>query len=301
MITKLEQLIGAVQQRQKRTRLVVAYAQDKHSMEAAVAAQRLGIIDPILVGNRIQINQIAEEIGADLSSFIIQEEKDDVSSVARAVQMIHNGEADVLMKGLVSTDKYMKGILNKENGLVPPKATLSHIAVLEIPAYDKLLLVTDVAILVQPSLNQKITQVTYLRNVAHSFGIEMPKIAILSATEQVLHNIPSCYDAAIIATMGRRNQIPGCIIDGPLALDVAINKESVRIKHLDSPVGGEADGLVFPTLESANIFFKGATNFMGAKIAGMVYGAKVPCVLTSRGDTPESKLYSIALAALTAK
>ncbi len=300
MITKLEQLIGEVQKKGKR-RVVVAYAQDKHTMEAVVGAYKHGIIDPILVGNRGEINTIASEIGADLSNFIIQEEQSDVASVSRAIQMIHAGEADVLMKGLVPTDKYMKGILNKENGLVPPKATLSHVCVLDIPTYDKLLLISDVAIIVQPTLSQKIEQTAYLRDVAHTMGIETPRIAILSATEQVLHNIPSCYDGAVISTMNRRNQITGCIVDGPLALDVAVDKESVRIKKLDSPVEGYADCLIFPSLESGNIFFKATTKLMNAKLAGIVVGAKVPCVLTSRGDSEESKLYSIALGALSSR
>ncbi len=300
MITKLEQLIGEVQKRGRR-RVVAAYAQDKHTMQAIAAAYKHGIIEPILVGNRAEINTIADEIGVDLADFIIQEEQSDVASVARSVQMIHAGEADFLMKGLVSSDRYMKGILNKESGLVPPKATLSHVCLLEIPVYDKLLLISDVAVIVQPTLNQKIEQISYLRDISHTLGIENPRIAVLSATEQVLHNIPSCYDGAILATMGRRNQITGCTIDGPLALDVAVDRESVQIKKLDSPVGGYADCLLFPSLESGNIFFKAATKLMSAKLAGIVVGAKVPCVLTSRGDSEESKLYSIALGALSSR
>ncbi len=300
MITKLDQLIEAVQKKGKK-RIVVAYAEDAHTLQAVSAAQKLGIVDPILVGNRANINNIAQELGIDLTDFIIQEEQTDIASVTRAVQMIHHGEADILMKGLVSTDKYMRAILNKESGLVPPKATLSHVSVLEAPNYDKLLIITDVAVIVQPTLAQKVQQTCYVRDVAHALGIETPKIAILSATEQMLPNIPSCYDAAIVATMASRGQITGCIVDGPLALDVAIDKETVRIKKLISPVDGEADCLVFPSLESGNIFFKASTKLMRAKLASMVVGAKAPCVLTSRGDSEESKLYSIALAAITAK
>lgn len=300
MITKLDQLIPAVQQRGKK-RLVVAYAEDAHTLQAVAAAHALGIIDPILVGNRTIINKVAEEEGINLSNFIIQEEQSDVACVARAVQMIHHGEADVLMKGLVSTDKYMRGILNKENGLVPPKATLSHVSVMEIPTYHKLLVMTDVAVIVNPDLQQKIAMTTYVRNIAHSLGVKTPKIALLSATEQMLHHIPSCYDAAIIAKMWERGQIPDCIIDGPLAFDVAIDPESVEIKRLASPVAGDADCLIFPMLEAGNIMFKAATKLMHARMAGMVVGAKVPCVLTSRGDSEESKLFSIALAALSAK
>lgn len=300
MITKLEQLIPAVQQRGKR-RIVAAYAEDAHTLQAIDNAMRLGLVDAILIGNRANINRTAAEEGIDLANFIIQEEQSDTACVARAVQMIHHGEADILMKGLVSTDKYMRGILNKDGGLVPPKATLSHVCVLEIPTYHKLLMITDVAVLVSPDMQQKIALTYYVRDVAQSLGIETPKIALLSATEQMLHHIPSCYDAAIIAKMWERGQITGCVVDGPLSLDVAIDADAVRIKGLNSPVGGDADCLIFPSLEAGNIFFKGTTKLMNAKMAGMVVGAKVPCVLTSRGDSEESKLYSIALAALAAK
>ncbi len=300
MITKLDEIIEAVQKKGK-SRIAVALAEDAHTLEAVAEAQQLGIVDPILIGNRANINRTAQEIGVDLTNFIIQEEQSDVACVARAVQMIHHNEADVLMKGLVSTDKYMRGILNKENGLVPPKATLSHVSVLEVPSYHKLLIISDVAVLVNPTLSQKVEQTIYVRDVAHAMGNKNPKIAILSATEQMLPNIPSCYDAAIITAMNSRGQIPNCIVDGPLALDVAINKEAVALKKLNSPLDGDADCLIFPSLDSGNIFFKALTKFVNAKLAGIVVGAKVPCVLTSRGDSRQSKLYSIALAALSAK
>lgn len=300
MITKLEHLIPAVQQRGRR-RIVVAYAADAHTLQAVDHAVQLNLVEPILVGNRQEIVEVARQEGINLEGYIIQEEQTDTASVARAVQMIHEGQADILMKGLVSSDKYMRGILNKEGGLVPPKATLSHVCVLEVPSHHKLLLLTDVAVIVAPDVAQKIALTHYVRNVARKLGIEVPKIALISATEQVLHHIPSSYDAALIAKMWERGQITDCIVDGPLALDVAIDPETVRIKKLVSPVGGDADCLVFPSLEVGNAFFKSTTKMMGAKLAGVVVGAQVPCVLTSRGDSEESKLYSIALASLLAK
>ncbi len=300
MITKLDQLVETVQKQEKK-RLAVAYAEDTHTLKAVDAAFKLGLIQPVLVGNRANINAAATEIGVDLTEYIIQEEQNDVACVARAVQMIHQGEAEFIMKGLVSSDKYMKGILDKQNGLVPPKATLSHVTVVEVPTYHKLLMVSDVAVIIEPSLNQKVEQVKYVCKVGQILGIETPKIAILSATEQMLPNIASCYDGAIIAKMWSRGQITECIVDGPLALDVAICREAVAIKKLDSPVGGEADGLIFPTLEAGNIFFKAATKLMNASMAGMVVGASVPCVLTSRGDSDKNKIYSIALSALSAR
>lgn len=300
MVTKLEQLVQAVQNRGKR-RIAVAYAEDIHTLQAVNAAVKLGIVDAILIGNRKNITEVALSEGIDLSNFIIQEEATDVACVNRAVKMINAGEADIMMKGLVSTDKYMRGILAKDGGLVPPKATLSHVTVLELPMYHKLLIITDVAVLPAPDLNQKIALTKNVIACAKVLGNSMPKVAIITPTEQMLPGIQSCIDAAIIAKMADRGQITGAIVDGPLALDVAIDPETVRIKKLNSPVGGDADCLVFPNLEAANVFFKTSTKFCGAKLAAMVVGAKVPCVLTSRGDSEESKLYSIALASLSAK
>lgn len=300
MITKLDQLVDLARTRGKK-RIAVAYAEDAHTLEAVNNASKLGIVDAILVGNRQNITKVAKECGIDLSQFIIQEEQSDVACVSRAVSMVKNGEADILMKGLVSTDKYMRGILNKEHGLVPPKATLSHVAVLEIPVYHKLLIISDVAVLPAPDQNQKLALVKYVASVAHDIGIENPKIALITPSEQVLPNIPSCYDAAIIAKMWQRGQIPGAIVDGPLALDVAIDPLAVKLKKLQSPVEGDADCLVFPNLEAANVFFKACTKLLNARLAAMVVGASAPCVLTSRGDSQESKLFSIALAAISAK
>lgn len=300
MITKLDELVDLARKRGKK-RIAVAYAEDAHTLEAVSHAVDLGIVDAILVGNRHNIQKVADGLGIDLSKFIIQEEQTDVACVSRAVALVKNKEADILMKGLVSTDKYMRGILHKENGLVPPKATLSHVTILEIPAYRKLLIISDVAVLPAPDQKQKVELVKYVANVAHSIGIEMPKVALITPSEQVLSHIPSCYDAAIIAKMWQRGQIPGAIVDGPLALDVAIDPEAVKIKKLISPVEGDADCLVFPSLESANVFFKASTKLMKARLAAMVVGASAPCVLTSRGDSEESKLFSIALAAVSAK
>ncbi len=216
--------------------------------------------------------------------------------------MINKGEGDILMKGLLSTDKYMRAILNKETGLMPgPKAVLSHVSVFEIPLYHKLLVAGDVAIIPAPDLNQKIAICNYLIKVAKSLQIETPKVAVLAATEQMLPGMQACVDAAIIAKMSERGQIKGALVDGPLALDVAINKECAQTKKLTSPVAGDADCIVFPNIESGNVFYKSITKFGNGNLGAMVMGAKVPCVLTSRGDSAKSKMYSIALAALAAK
>jgi len=216
--------------------------------------------------------------------------------------LINKGEGDILMKGLLSTDKYMRAILNKENGLMPnAKAVLSHVTVIETPNYHKLIVCGDVAIIPAPDLTQKIAIANYLIQTAKALQIATPKVAILAATEQMLAGMPACVDAAIISKMADRGQIKGAAIDGPLSLDVAIDKESAEVKKMQGVVAGDADCILFPNIESGNVFYKSNTKLANAELGAMVMGAKVPCVLTSRGDSAKSKMYSIALAALAAK
>jgi phosphate butyryltransferase len=178
---------------------------------------------------------------------------------------------------------------------------LTHMAVFEVPAYHKLLVCSDVAIMPAPDLKQKQAILNYLISTAKNLEITKPKVAVLAATEQVSTGMQACVDAAIISKMGDRGQIKGALVDGPLALDVAINAESAKTKKVGGEVAGDADCLLFPNIESGNVFYKACTKFGGAELAGMVVGAKVPCILTSRGDSAKTKLYSIALAALNAK
>lgn len=293
-------MIAAVKSR-PRKRLVVAYAEDAHTLEAVNAAVQMGIVEATLVGNRAEIARQCMALEIDPHAFKIAEEDGDVPCVNKAVRMINDGEGDILMKGLVSTDKYMRGILNKEFGLLPPKGILSHLTVFELPNYPKLLLVTDVAVIPYPDLNQKMALVRYLAQTARALGIEKPKIGVIAPSEQLLPGLQSSIDAAVLAKMADRGQFGDVILDGPLALDVALYAEVAQIKHLNSPVAGDVDCLLFPNLDAGNVFFKAANQICRAPLAAMVVGAKAPCVLTSRGDTPESKLYSIALAALSAR
>jgi phosphate butyryltransferase len=206
------------------------------------------------------------------------------------------------MKGLVSTDKYMRGILNKEAGLFPPKGVLSHVAVLEIPGFEKLLSISDIAVIPAPDFKQKQKLISYLASTAKVLGVETPKIACITASEQVLPAVPSSTEGAILAKMADRGQLGKVIVDGPLSLDVALYKEVAEHKKVTgSSVAGEPDCLLFPNIESANVFFKAVTHMAGAELAAMVMGTKVPCVLTSRGDSALSKKYSIALACLSAR
>jgi phosphate butyryltransferase len=299
-IEKLDQLFDVLRSKPKK-RLVAAYAVDEHTIEAVSMAIDMGIVEATLVGDEETIKKVCAAHNIDPSKFRIVQEADEMKAATKAVELINGGEGDVLMKGLVSTDKYMRAILNKEKGLLPPKAVLSHVTVVQVPTYHKLLIVGDVAIIPAPDLNQKIAITNYLIKTAHSLGIEMPKVALLAATEQVSAGMQACVDATIISKMGDRGQIKGALIDGPLALDVAIDKESAQIKKLTGEVAGDADCIMFPNIESGNVFFKACTKLAGGELGAMVMGAKVPCELTSRGDSVKSKMYSIALAANAAK
>ena len=222
--------------------------------------------------------------------------------VQLAVAAVVAGEADVLMKGLVSTDKYMRGILNKEAGLFPPKGVLSHVSIIEMPCYHKLLTISDVAVIPLPDFKQKMKQIGYLAQTAGLLGIKTPKIACIAPSEQLLPNVISSTEGALLAKMADRGQLGNVVVDGPLSLDVALFKEVAEHKKVKgSAVAGDPDCLLFPNLESANVFFKSSTHLCGGELAAMVMGTKVPCVLTSRGDSSKTKLYSIALACLAAK
>jgi phosphate butyryltransferase len=204
------------------------------------------------------------------------------------------------MKGLLSTDKYMRAILNKEAGLLPPKAVLSHVTVIENAHYHKLLVVGDVAIIPEPDLKQKMAIANYLIHTARALGIEKPKLSLISASEQVLPTVQSSVDACIISKMGDRGQIKGALIDGPLSLDASIDAEAAKTKGIASPVAGDADCLLFPNLDAGNVFYKMNSKMSEAEMGAFVAGAKVPCVLSSRGDTTKTKLNSIALCAMLA-
>ncbi len=298
-ITKLESMFERLKSQQKK-RLVGAYACDSHSIGAINAAVEKGIVEGTLVGDEAAIVKVCNDEGINISKFTIINEPNEMKAAFKAVELINKGEGEILMKGLVSTDKYMRAILNKETGLMPPKAVLSHVTVIENPNYHKLMIVGDVAIIPEPDLKQKVAITNYLIKTAQALGIETPRVAILAATEQVSAGMQACIDASIIAKMGDRGQIKNAHIDGPLALDVAIDKESAEIKKLKGEVAGNADCILFPNIESGNVFYKTNTKLAGAELGAMVVGAKVPCVLSSRGDTTLTKLYSIALAAMNA-
>jgi phosphate butyryltransferase len=297
----LQEIVEAAKVRGKK-RLAVAYGQDSHTIEAVYDAYNEGLVDPILFGDKEVIEQVCKDLNIDSTIFQIVDEKNDVKAANLAVLAVANGEADMLMKGTLPTDKYMRAILNKEAGLCPPKATLSHVSVFEWAGYHKLLLASDIAILPLPDFKQKQALIGYLGKVANALGVATPKIACIAAMELVNVAMPAMAEAAILSKMADRGQLGNVIVDGPLSLDVALFKEVAEHKKVKgSAIAGDVDALLFPNIESGNVFFKSVSHLAGGELAAVVMGAKVPCVLTSRGDSAASKKYSIALACLLAK
>ena len=299
-ITKLEQIVEAVKSR-PRKRLVAAFANDAHTIEAIYKAIELGIVDGTLVGDTTEIERVCKMEGLDAGKFIIIHQTNELKAVSKAVELINKGEGNLIMKGMLSTDKYMRAILNKDTGLMNPGSILSHVSVFENPFYKKLMICGDVAIIPLPDLKQKIAIANYLIETAHALGISIPKLALIAASELVLPSMPACVDAAIIAKMAERGQIKGALVDGPLSLDVAIDSKAAEIKGIISPVAGDADCFVFPNIETGNIFYKTNTKLCGAEVGAFVVGARVPAILSSRGDSALTKMYSIALSALVSK
>ncbi|MDR3673274.1 MAG: phosphate acyltransferase [Holophaga sp.] len=299
-ITRLEQMLAAVQSRPKK-RLAAAFANDAHTIQAVHDAVQRGIVDATLVGDERAIRERCQELGIDPAGFRIVHEPVDTAATARAVAMVRSGECQILMKGLVSTDKYMRAILNKEAGLLTPGAILSHVAIIEHARYPKLLICGDMAVVPYPELKEKLAITNYCIAVAQALGIAQPKVAVIAATEQVLPKMQATVDAAILAKMAERGQIKGALVDGPMALDVAIDPEAAATKGVGGAVAGNADCLVFPNIDAGNVFYKTSSKLCGCEMAAMVTGAQAPCILSSRGDSVLTKLYSITLAALTAK
>src|SRR5512137_2035850 len=279
MLKKLSDLHTIVRKKETAKRLVLAVAQDEHSLEAVNAAAMKKYIDAILVGDASEIKKIAEKKKIDISQFEIINEPDVTEAVAKAVKLVHYGEADILMKGIVGTATLLKGVLNKEWGL-RKNEVLSHIAIFEVQAYHhKLISLTDVAMNIAPDLNTKIGILNNSVEFLRKLGVEEPKVAVLGAVELVNESMPATIDAALLSKMAERGQIKNCIIDGPLAFDNAISAESAKHKGIKSVVAGDADLLLLPDIEAGNVLYKAFVFFAKAKVAAVVLGARAPIVL----------------------
>jgi phosphate butyryltransferase len=282
-----------------RKRMAVAYGEDAHTLQAVERAVKEGIVDVVVVGGQKKIREIAGECGVDAKLFEIMDVEGEMPSVNAAVRLVREGSAHMLMKGLAHTDNYMRGILDKETGLLPEGGLLSHVAVFEIPEYPRLLILSDAAVIPQPTLQQKVTITTYAIRVARSLRIDVPRIAFLSASESVL-KFASSQEAAILTGMAVRKQFGDVLAEGPISVDLALFPEVSLIKGFTGRVRGDADILIVPGIDSGNVLYKAIVWFGKAETAALVTGTTAPCILTSRGDSEDSKFYSIALGALNA-
>ena len=299
IIRSFESMLNHLTQQEERKRVAVVWAADYNSQVSVQRALEAGFIDAIFVGCQKEVEQ-----NDDIMRFadhVFFEPADDADGAARrAVEMVHEGKVDVLMKGLINTDNLLHVVLNKETGILPRGHVLTHITAARLPEYEKLLFFTDSAVIPYPTQEQRIQQVRYITAMCHSFGIKQPKISLIHCTEKVNEKyFPFTVGYKDIIKMGEAGEFGDCLIDGPLDLKTSVSPESLRIKGIESPIGGEADALVFPDIEAANVFYKSITLFLGVETAGTLQGTLAPVVLPSRSDSKLCKFYSLALAAIS--
>lgn len=297
MIKSYQELLDAVRGLPPK-RVAVAAAQDDAVLEAVQGAKAQGIADFVLVGDKAKIHSLADNMGITLDGLTIVHEPDDRKAAFHAVSLVSRGEADVLMKGLIGTADLLRAVLDKEVGLRTGRV-LSHAAAFELAGLNRLLIVTDGGMNINPTLQQKADIIQNSVGLAKTLGVTPAKVAVLAAVELVNPDMPATMEAAALAKMAERGQIKGAIVDGPLALDNAISEEAARHKGIKSPVAGMADILLVPDIEAGNMLVKSLVYFAGSKLAGLVLGAAKPVVVTSRADTHESKILSIALGVLS--
>ncbi len=281
------------------TPTAVAHPCDESSLAGAVDAARLGLIAPILVGPRAKIEAVARKFGIDLEGLPIVDAAYSEDSAAKAVELVREGKAEALMKGSLHTDELMAAVVRRDTGLRTARR-VSHCFVMDVPSYPETLIITDAAVNIAPTMEDKVDIIQNAIDLAHALRFPEVRVAILSAMETVNPKVPSTVEAGALCKMADRGQITGAILDGPLALDNAISLESVKIKKLDSPVAGRANVLVVPDLEAGNMLAKSLSFLAGADAAGIVLGARVPIILTSRADSVTARLASCGIAALVA-
>lgn len=284
---------------QETKKVTVAVAQDEPVLKAVSEAHNKGIVNAVLVGDREKIKAAAENVSMDLSQYEVVHEPDDIKAALKAVEIVSSKGADMVMKGLVDTATFLRSVLNKEIGL-RTGSLMSHVAVFEIPGFDRLIFLTDAAFNMYPDLKAKVDIIKNSVQVAHAIGVDNPKVAPICAVEVVNPDMPATVDASILSKMNDRGQIKGCIIDGPLALDNAISEEAARHKNVGGPVAGKADIVLMPNIEAGNVMYKTLTYMTESQNGGILVGTKAPVILTSRADTDAAKLNSIALASLVA-
>ncbi|HNX23523.1 MAG TPA: bifunctional enoyl-CoA hydratase/phosphate acetyltransferase [Spirochaetota bacterium] len=296
MVLKSLETVLEIAKSKPAAKMAVAAAADDHALDAVKEASKAGIISPILVGDKNSIKKIADKLAFNLDGIEIIDETDPVKSCAIAVSMIRSGKAQILMKGLVGTAFLLRAVLNKENG-ISRGTVMSHAALLESPQYHKLLCITDCGMNILPTLNEKADIINNVVEIYKKLKLDKPKIGILAAVELINEKMEATTHAAMLVTMNRRGQIKDCIIDGPLAFDNIISKEACDHKGIITEIGGDADVVILPNIETGNTLYKALVYLGGATVASVALGASAPIVLTSRSDSDRSKLMSIALAA----
>ena len=298
MIKRFDDLLAVARERGPKT-VAVAVAQDSDVLMAVNGAYQQGIVEAILVGDLKAIQERAAEANIDLSPFEIIDIADMAEASLKAVELVSSGKAHMVMKGLVDTAIILKAVLDKQVGLRTGNV-LSHVAVFDVPMYHKLLLVTDAAMNIAPDLMQKKQIIENTLEVAYALDIDTPKVGVICAKEKVSDKMPATVDAGELVAMNERGEITGCIVGGPFALDNAVSKEAARLKKIDHPAAGDCDILLCPDIEGGNILYKTLGFLTEARSAGVIVGAKAPVVLTSRADSEDAKLNSIALGVLMA-
>lgn len=295
VLKNLDSILQIARSKKAAKKIVVAAAADEYVLLAIKSAYDAGIAVPVLVGDRKEIEKICAAIGFNISKIEIIDEQDLNNTSSVAVDVVRSGNAGILMKGLISTENLLKAVLEKEKGLRKSEV-LSHVAFFESPYYHKVFAITDAAMNIAPGLNEKAALINNAVEVFLRLGIKNPKVAVLAAVERVNPKMEATIHAALLTEMNRHDQIKNCIVDGPLALDIAASKEAAAHKGVVSEVAGDADIFVTPDINSGNIFYK-SINFLGGGFcAAVIMGASVPVILTSRSDNERSKLLSIALA-----
>jgi phosphotransacetylase len=277
----------------------VAHPCEETALAAAIEAARKGLIAPILVGPAAKIKDIAKKSGINLGETSIVDAPHSAAAAARAVALIREGKAEVLMKGSLHSDELLSAVVAKETGLRTGRR-ISHVFIMDVPTYHKVLVVTDAAINIAPTLEDKVDICQNAIDLAVRLGVERPKVAILAAVETVTSKMPATIDAAALCKMADRKQITGGVLDGPLAFDNAISRDAAKVKGIDSAVAGDPDILLVPDLEAGNMLAKQLSFLANADCAGLVLGARVPIVLTSRADSVRSKIASCGVAVLAA-
>jgi phosphate butyryltransferase len=300
MIRTLGQMEEKVLALKKKHRIAVAWAQDPNTIGAIHKAVKRGFIEAILIGKLSEIRKTCKAEGIDDKIFTLVESDNEIQASSEAVRLAKAGDADIVMKGLVGTDKFLKAIMDKEKGLMIPNAVISYVCALEIPAYHKLLFITDPAVIPFPDLDQKVAMARYAIEMAQKFGVKKPKIALIGASEKMSRHFENSVDYSIMCKMADRNQIKNCVMDGPLDIFLACDKKSIEIKGVETPVNGDADILLFPSLESSNPFYKGLMLFANGELAGLIRGTEKPVIVMSRSESEMSKYFCIALSCLMA-